>query len=172
MSFRKRNIAISTANSASPTSPKKCATQVPGVKPSPLIAVATTSTGTASLDKLLGLNAGLALGSSLLIEEKGTTDFASALLRCFAAEGVLQGHAVFCVAPEGAIVLPGVIEEKEYSRKEELDGGKMKIAWRYESLRGPGVEDKRGSCYSFEFLSFHSYSYSHPFSGLSSWFVF
>jgi elongator complex protein 4 len=145
MSFRKRNVALSTANPASLTAQKTSVTQIPGVKPSPLIAIPTTSTGTASLDKLLGLNAGLALGSSLLIEEEGTTDFASALLRCFAAEGILQGHAVFCVAPEGGIVPPGVVEEKEYGKKVDHDSGKMKIAWRYESLRGRGVEEKRGA---------------------------
>ena len=47
-----------------------------------------TSTGTASLDGLLGGHSGLALGNSLLIEESGTTDFAGALLKYYAAEGI------------------------------------------------------------------------------------
>jgi elongator complex protein 4 len=156
MSFRKRNIALLTTNSSTLPAQKQASNQIPGVKPSPLIGVPTTSTGTASLDKLLALGAGLALGSSLLVEEEGTTDFASALLRCFAAEGVLQGHAVFCMSPEGAMVLPGVVEEKEQGKKSDAaDGEKMKIAWRYESLRGHGVEEKRGAFYCL--TSFMSY---------------
>lgn len=77
---------------------------------------------------------GLALGSSLVIEEEGTTDFSSSLLRCFAAEGVLQGHAVFVVAPEGSMILPGEVEEKGPHGKSREAEEKMKIAWRYERL--------------------------------------
>jgi elongator complex protein 4 len=171
MSFRKRNIALSTANSSVSQTQKEAPVQIPGVKPSPLIGVPTTSTGTASLDKLLGLGAGLALGSSLLIEEEGTTDFSSALLRCFAAEGVLQGHAVFCVAPEGGIVLPGAIEGdgNKAGKGSDTEGEKMKIAWRYESLRGHGAEEKRGAfiCFILSSGIINSRQYS-MFKSLSS----
>ncbi|KAK5002056.1 hypothetical protein LTR28_011880, partial [Elasticomyces elasticus] len=86
MAFRKRNIGISNT----PTAPDKLSTEpssipqspvsAPGTRPSPLTGHPTTSTGTPTLDNILGGHAGLALGSSLLIEESGTTDFAGALL--------------------------------------------------------------------------------------------
>ncbi|KAI9726988.1 MAG: vacuolar membrane-associated protein iml1 [Cirrosporium novae-zelandiae] len=88
-------------------------------------------------------HAGLPLGTSLLIEEEGMTDYAGALLRCYAAEGVVQGHKVFVVGvgKGWGRGLPGVIQEEEEgggktkgkeSGNEERE--KMKIAWRYESL--------------------------------------
>jgi hypothetical protein len=106
---------------------------------------ATTSTGTESLDKLLSLGAGLALGTSLMIEEEGTTEFARSLLSCYAAEGVLQGHSVFVVGPEGSLTLPGPVEAdgKKNLEKPSLDSERMKIAWRYERL-GAFEERERG----------------------------
>jgi elongator complex protein 4 len=132
MSFRKRNIILSQPGAPNlPSLPKPA--PPPGIRPSSISGTQITSTGTASLDKLLAVG-GLALGSSLLIEEEGTTDFSSSLLRCFAAEGVLQGHAVFVVAPEGSMILPDVVEEKSGGGKSREEEGKMKIAWRYEKL--------------------------------------
>jgi elongator complex protein 4 len=132
MSFRKRNIVLSQSGASNtPATPK--AGPLPGIRPSPISGTQITSTGTTSLDKLLALG-GLALGSSLLIEEEGTTDFSSSLLRCFAAEGVLHGHAVFVIAPEGSMVLPGVVEELGRGGRKGKEDEKMKIAWRYESL--------------------------------------
>jgi elongator complex protein 4 len=146
MSFRKRNIGISQAGSTELPISKPNPQSIPGTKPSPLTGTPTTSTGTTSLDKLLGLGAGLALGTSLLIEEDGTTDFSSALLRCYAAEGVLQGHAVFVIAPEGSMILPGLVDG-DGKRLEEREGERMKIAWRYERL-GVSGEERRGACNS------------------------
>lgn len=95
----------------------------------------TTSTGTESLDKLLGLGAGLALGSSLFIEEEGTTEFARSLISCYAAEGILQGHAVFIIGPEGSLALPGLAtSESRKGERMSAESDKMKIAWRYERL--------------------------------------
>ncbi|TID25695.1 gb [Venturia nashicola] len=132
MSFRKRNTALAQSGVPNtPNAPKP--TPLPGIRPSPISGTQITSTGTASLDRLLAVG-GLALGSSLLIEEEGTTDFSSSLLRCFAAEGVLQGHAVFAVAPEGSMILPGEVEEKGSRGKSKEAEEKMKIAWRYERL--------------------------------------
>ncbi|KAE9976024.1 hypothetical protein EG328_002863 [Venturia inaequalis] len=132
MSFRKRNITLSQSGVPNTPSPPKPIPS-PGIRPSPVSGTQITSTGTASLDKLLAVG-GLALGSSLVIEEEGTTDFSSSLLRCFAAEGVLQGHAVFVVAPEGSMILPGEVEEKGSRGKSREAEEKMKIAWRYERL--------------------------------------
>ena len=118
----------------------------------------TTSTGTRSLDGLLAGHVGLALGSSLLVEESGTTDFGGSLLRYYASEGVVQGHHVHVLGMSDGWgrELPGVIEGANTSRKDlsrEGGGGgggggggrgeKMKIAWRYERLGEFGT-DARG----------------------------
>ncbi|EXJ55840.1 elongator complex protein 4 [Cladophialophora yegresii CBS 114405] len=137
MSFRKRNVGLSgsTRSDASPQTSSKFHVQLPGVRPSPVDGRLTTSTGTASLDALLAGHSGLALGCSLLIEESGTTDYAGALLRFYAAEGLLQGHHVQVIAlPEHwGRELPGVVGESE-KRDTPVETEKMKIAWRYESL--------------------------------------
>ena len=66
------------------------------------------------------------------------TDFAGALLRYYAAEGVVQGHVVHVVGVgEGwGRELPGLVVGKSEGvvEGEESEGGKMKIAWRYERL--------------------------------------
>lgn len=151
MSFRKRNTPLSTASFAqSPTS-----TLLPGTRPSPQGGRTVTSTGTPSLDGLLGGFGGLPLGTSLLIGESGTTDNASALLRYYAAEGLVQGHVlhVVGVGREWTRMLPGLVGVADgRTRKQENEGGdsenemreageQMKIAWRYERVRG-----QRGVC--------------------------
>lgn len=109
----------------------------PGVRPSPIDGRPTTSTGTPSLDGILAGHAGLALGNSILIGESGTTDYAGALLRFYAAEGVVQGHKVHVVGM-GEVwgrELPGISEDKSDKRREGKERAeKMKIAWRYEGL--------------------------------------
>lgn len=183
MSFRKRNIVIPTSSSSAsqqslsspaPSSgsrgsgdgaslPTSVATTTtisqtptttsPGIRPSPLSGIPTTSTGTPTLDGLLGGHAGLPLGTSLFIEENSTTDFAGALLRYYAAEGLVQGHKVIIVgAGEGwARELPGVTgaadgseDGKQKGKKDQND--RMKIAWRYEGLGqfGHGIGGSRG----------------------------
>ncbi|KAF2009954.1 PAXNEB-domain-containing protein [Aaosphaeria arxii CBS 175.79] len=145
MAFRKRNVALTRSDPSSdtvssPTSPQAANVPQPspGVRPSPIDGRPTTSTGTPSLDAVLAGHAGLALGNSLLIGESGTTDYAGALLRFYASEGVLQGHVVHVVGL-GEVwgrELPGIAEsrdeEKRRQRSEREE--KMKIAWRYESL--------------------------------------
>lgn len=160
MSFRKRNIGLSSGASRDSPSPTTAAQQppaapsaaesLPGVRPSPDDGRPTTSTGARSLDNLLAGHAGLPLGKILLIEENGTTDFAGTLLRYYAAEGVVQDHKVHVIGigEQWGRTLPGLIgpadslEDKVDRRKEE----KMKIAWRYERLGefGTGVAGARG----------------------------
>ena len=137
MSFRKRNVAVSSnTKSDEPTAeaalPK---VQLPGVRPSPLDGRLVTSSGTAVVDGLLAGHGGLALGCSLVIEESGTTDYAGALLKFYAAEGLLQGHHVHVIGlPESwGRDLPGVLDEKG-KLGSGSEGEKMKIAWRYDSL--------------------------------------
>jgi len=162
MAFRKRNIALSrtgdpTSNTqASPSpasqasSPAEPSPAIPGVRPSPIDGRPTTSTGTPSLDAILAGHAGLPLGNSIFIEESGTTEYAGALLRFYAAEGVVQGHCVHVVGM-GEVwgrELPGLSERDAEGRriggkgKGGEDMEKMKIAWRYEGL---GVFGSRGS---------------------------
>ncbi|CAF9941933.1 hypothetical protein IMSHALPRED_003105 [Imshaugia aleurites] len=155
MSFRKRNVGLAGPSSAS-ASPKEAPVtpaNSPGVRPSPIDGRPTTSTGTPTLDDLLAGHAGLALGNSLLIEENGTTDFAGALLRYYAAEGVVQGHRVHVVGvgEQWGRELPGLVGVGGAAGKEGEAGAagdkeKMKIAWRYERLGefGAGAAGSRG----------------------------
>jgi elongator complex protein 4 len=84
----------------------------------------------------------------LLIGENGTTDFAGALLRYYAAEGIVQDQRIHVVgfAEQWGGTLPGLIgpaeaaDEKPSREKED----KMKIAWRYERLGQFGVAGSRG----------------------------
>lgn len=140
MSFRKRNIVLGappSANGAQVRRQEK--TLPPGLRPSPLDGRLTTSTGTSSLDQLLAGHAGMPLGTSLLVEETGTTDFGGTLLRYYAAEGLVQGHQVHLLGfGEGwRRELPGLGDNERSPKsntKEIPKNDKMKIAWRYETL--------------------------------------
>jgi elongator complex protein 4 len=140
MSFRKRNVVVAQPgdSTAGRDEREKVPTVTPGVRPSPLDGRLTTSTGTKSLDVLLAGHAGLALGTSLLVEESGTTDFGAALLRYYAAEGVVQGHNVHVLGMNEAWArdLPGLSGGDGLEKKEEMKNSedRMKIAWRYERL--------------------------------------
>ncbi|KAF2855773.1 paxneb superfamily protein-like protein [Plenodomus tracheiphilus IPT5] len=144
MAFRKRNIALSRAPTGEDAPNVSTAPLIavpaptpPGIRPSPIDGRPTTSTGTPSLDAILAGHAGLPLGNSIMIGESGTTDYAGALLRFYAAEGVVQGHKVHVVGM-GEVwgrELPGISEGKEDKRREGKERAeKMKIAWRYEGL--------------------------------------
>ena len=84
-----------------------------------------------------------------MIGESGTTDYAGALLRFYAAEGVVQGHKVHVVGM-GEVwgrELPGIAEEKDKRREGKERAEKMKIAWRYEGLGAHGSSRERGALY-------------------------
>ena len=135
MSFRKRGEVIGTPRTVPVVRTQK--TLPEGTRPSPFDGRLTTSTGTASLDQLLAGHAGLPMGTSLLIEENGTTDFSGTLLRYYAAEGLVQGHAVHVLGFDDSWrrELPGLGSEgKSKNSKSEPSSDKMKIAWRYETL--------------------------------------
>ena len=158
MSFRKRNIGLTSPSSSAASTPKVSSVapppSSPGVRPSLVDGRPTTSTGTQTLDDLLAGHAGLALGNSLLIEENGTTDFAGALLRFYAAEGAVQGHRVHVVGvgEQWGRELPGLVGtatgggSQESGSSAVVDQEKMKIAWRYERLGefGLGTAGSRG----------------------------
>ena len=172
MSFRKRNVVVSDPSSKThrdagdaesarteigsqrklPISDSR-QSDLPGVRPSPLDGRLTTSTGTLSLDNLLGGHAGLPLGNCMLLEESGTTDYSGTLLRYYAAEGLVQGHQlhVVGVGEQWGRDLPGPASTESDTSE---DGSKssrnerMKIAWRYESLgdfgSGASISQSRG----------------------------
>lgn len=122
---------------------------IPGTRPSPLDGRLTTSTGTRSLDTLLAGHAGIPLGTSLIIEESGTTDFGGTLLRYYAAEGVVQGHHIHVLGMNQAWgrELPGQAGTEASSKKpkeKEVSEDKMKIAWRYERMKGFDAANSRG----------------------------
>ena len=122
-----------------------------GTRPSPLDGRLTISTGTRSLDTLLAGHAGLVLGTSLLVEESGTTDFGGLLLRYYAAEGVTHGHHVHVLGLNEAWgrELPGLSTgagPEKSSEDRKSPEGKMKIAWRYEKLGEFGAS-ARGRCH-------------------------
>lgn len=100
------------------------------------------------------MHLGLPLGTSLLVEESGTTDFASVLLRNFAAQGIMHNridknvvncHVVVVGAPSSwAKDLPGEYKgttKEQKKNKIAHDSSKvsvsnmaekdLKIAWRY-----------------------------------------
>lgn len=146
MSFRKRNIALSAgASRDSGLAPATASTPVTasfhGLRPSPLDGRTTTSTGTPTLDSLLAGHAGLPMGTSILIGENGTTDYAGALLRYFAAEGLVQSHQVHVlgVPEQWGRELPGLVDGKERETCYSNAAEKMKIAWRYERLGQPAT---------------------------------
>ena len=163
MSFRKRNVALGTARTGDDPVSAPAKTQLPGVRPSPVDGRHVTSTGASTLDGLLAGHGGLALGCSLLIEENGTTDYAGALLKFFAAEGLLQGQHVHVIGmPEQwGRGLPGVAGETGKHERPSETSDKMKIAWRYESLgQHGGTSVSRGGRKSL-YLSDHNISSSY-----------
>ncbi len=146
MSFRKRNTVLSAAPSSHGPAQSQKRQLAPGIRPSPLDGRLTTSTGTASLDTFLAGHAGLPLGTSLLVEEQGTTDFSGTVLRYYAAEGLVQGHHVHVLGFGEAWRhgLPAVSSQAagpSSAAPAASPEDKMKIAWRYEALgnrRSPG----------------------------------
>ncbi|KAA8652458.1 hypothetical protein EYZ11_005085 [Aspergillus tanneri] len=157
MSFRKRNIGLTAgtdrASAPNSSAPLQHAASTPesspGIRPSPDDGRPTTSTGTPSLDNLLAGHGGLPIGKVLLIEENGTTDFAGALLRYYAAEGVVQDQKIHVVGmPEQwGRSLPGLVGSADAAddKKDRHKSERMKIAWRYERLGefGAGVAGSR-----------------------------
>ncbi|KAB8298190.1 hypothetical protein EYC80_001934 [Monilinia laxa] len=149
MAFRKRNVAIvqpGISTSQNPISEKVA--PIPGVRPSPLDGRPSTSTGIRSLDSILAGHAGLPLGTSLLLEENGTTDFGGTLLKYYAAEGVLQGHHIHILGMHQGWgrELPGQGVEGSSSKRDaesKAADDKMKIAWRYERLGEFGASGAR-----------------------------
>lgn len=146
MSFKKKSVPISGRANANPES---SILSHEGVKASVQTSHPTISTGSENLDSLLGHN-GLPLGSMLLVEETGATDFSSVLLRSFASQGILhqrlpQGGGSTRVVVVGqdetwGKELPGLYVDKKQKKMQKVEeeeskvtvsNKNMKIAWRY-----------------------------------------
>ncbi|CDK29862.1 unnamed protein product [Kuraishia capsulata CBS 1993] len=143
---------------AKPASHENIPLKHPGVKPSVFSSVPTISTGSADLDRVLGHD-GLPLGQSLLLEENGTTDFSSTLLKLFASQGIIHNRLdpqrpnthIVVIGPDQswAKALPGLYKGSSREQKkmqiqqnetkisvsnlsnENAPNRDMKIAWRY-----------------------------------------
>ncbi|PFH55239.1 hypothetical protein XA68_10299 [Ophiocordyceps unilateralis] len=158
MAFRKRNhvIHLSASSARSDEDQKLGCGNSP---PLPQECQPRTSTGTPSLDQILTSQRGLPLGTSLLVEETGTTDHGCTLLRYFAAEGLVQGHQIHCHGLSDVWQqLPGLVGEQQSKdiTSNTRPHDKMKIAWRYETLN-PGsciIKDISGPsepfCHTFD----------------------
>lgn len=122
----------------------------PGTRPSPLDGRLITSTGTSSLDQLLAGHGGMSLGTSLLVQEGGTTDFGGVLLRYFAAEGLLQGHHVHVLGLSSSWrrELPGLAIDNNArpSNVDVSENTKMRIAWRYDTLKNQDAPARGTRC--------------------------
>lgn len=75
----------------------------------------------------------------MLMTESGATDFSGVLLKCYAAEGLVQGHHVHVVGMDESwqAELPGLSPETyvtEVNDEHALEEKRMSIAWRYQGL--------------------------------------
>lgn len=145
MSFKKKSVVV-----AGRTPPPSAANLVSGstqssnillsnhaTRPSLQTSHPCVSSGSQHLDDLLG-HGGIPLGSLLLIEESGTTDFGSVLLRSFAAQGILHSRLAENNAPTKVIVigapntwgreLPGVYIDKTQAAKGKVEQDISKLS--------------------------------------------
>lgn len=126
----------------------------PGVKPSIITSQPTISSGAADLDRQLG-HGGVALGTSVLVEETGATDYALVLLKYFASQGVVHNrlgdsklHSHVIVVGENphlwAKDLPGVYKG---SRKEAKKNAVLKQESKLsvQNVINPSVRNPRSS---------------------------
>lgn len=143
--------AFSSPSSAAP------APYLPVIRPSTVFTTTPCiSLGSSDLDRVVG-HSGIPLGSVLLLEEDGNTDFCSRIVKCFLSEGVVQNRIAeldnrqmnHCVAigmpPNWSAEMPGLDmgssrerKKKEVrSQQEQISVSNvntqndMKIAWRY-----------------------------------------
>lgn len=127
MSFKRRE------NRSSPA-----AALAKGVRPSAANGAPVTSSGCQSLDTVLSGHGGIPLGSGVLIEENGTTDFAGVLLRYFAAEGTLQDQSLWIGGGLGESWIQNLPMAIDTPAGSDFSDSKlnerMKIAWRYSNL--------------------------------------
>lgn len=132
-----------------------------GVRPSLINSVPCISTGSRTLDRALA-HGGVPTGTVTLLEEHGTTDFASALLKSMSTLSVAEARdglpsRVVCIGiPQWLRTLPSLAKPSKSSRSSSsLDSNpKMKIAWRYAKYSGSGEPEKASPyCKDVDFKS-------------------
>ncbi|TPX64001.1 hypothetical protein SpCBS45565_g06190 [Spizellomyces sp. 'palustris'] len=148
---------------------------IPGVRLSPHTGTHQTSTGIPSLDSLLA--GGLPLGTVTLLQEDQFTRYARLIASYFVAQGMVAGHAIcFASAEEGieefmsglmrVVEGPQPVDEEEADTPKrervlgglrDVDGDRMRIAWRYQNLpilstdkRGGSILAKTPYCATFD----------------------
>lgn len=117
-----------------------------GSKYSPFFATLTTSTGTSSLDRLLG--DGIPVGSIMLVREDEGTKYAQTLLKAFISQGIFSNHQNIVISPDSERILSTLPSKKNDSSTETIVSSSasassksvqsenqeaMKIAWRYQN---------------------------------------
>lgn len=157
MSFKRKGTVLGKPTT---TLQQPTAALPPGARRSPLDNRLILSTGTQSLDEHLAGYGGLPLGTSLLVEEDGTTDFSGVILRYFAAQGLVDGHDVHVLGVDETwrnelpfVDLSGHTLPETTRMK---DDSKMKIAWRYQTLGNNRVERQGLETYPLSFLDLGS----------------
>lgn len=109
-----------------------------GCKPSP-DGILLASTGIPSLDTLLG--DGLPSGRLLLLledEPRSSSNYASTMLKCFLAEGILSGQQTILVGGDSEKILaslPAPSSRSSSTSPSAPSEEKMTIAWRYRHLQ-------------------------------------
>lgn len=132
-----------------------------GVRPSLVNSVPCVSTGSHTLDRALA-HGGVPLGSLTLLEEYGTTDFASALLKSMSTLSVADAREglpsrVVCVGiSQWLRALPSLAKPTRSGKSSShLDSDtKMKIAWRYAKYSGnENPQNPSSFCKNVDFKS-------------------
>lgn len=185
MSFQKRNQIIGgnrasfarpavggprvNSNQGKPFAPVAPAIKInEAVKPSTVHGEPTVSSGCSDLNKSL-VHGGIPLGTLVFLEEQGSTDYATSILKYFVAQGVI--HSRSTTAPTHTIVvgtdnswtreLPGEYKgsKKDVKKQNIIENelkisvqnvinnpssnqrGSLKIAWRYGLNQGTSPKD-------------------------------
>lgn len=137
--YRRDGSRAQPASGSTLQQPARASTANSTTRPSTITSsYAVHSTGTSDLDSLVLLHGGLPLGTDLLVLEDGATDFASVLIRCYAAQGCVNGDKVIAggVAPNWHLELPAFARSQavESTDSKPIEGEEFKIAWRYRNM--------------------------------------
>lgn len=150
--FRKQLIPLTAPATRSDLESKP--KEDPRCRPSLVNSAACITSGSRTLDQAL-LHGGVPLGSVILVEEHGSTDFASCILKGFAAHGIQESRSnspahLVCVGIDQWLrVMPSVAAlNSSDAEQKQSESCPMKIAWRYEQKVESKPTKLRPSIYS------------------------
>lgn len=121
-----------------------------GLRPSLVNSTLCVSSSSRSLDQLLQ-HGGLPLGTMTLLEEHGSTDYASTVLKGFCTLGVRDQRAgsdslVVCLGIPGWVrAVPALGKASASSEKPEELQKRMRIAWRYQLSQNTNQQQQKAS---------------------------